>query len=131
LDTRKGYYWTPGKRSQSVAAYRQGITTAEEELRVNPKNSYSYGVLAICHAMLGENKLALDALRSGLQVSSADPFLLFQAALVYNQFGQSDEAIAWLKKAQTAGYSQARILDYPNFDSLWINPRSQELLRGR
>ena len=126
-----GYYWTPGKRSQSVAAYRQGITTAEEELRVNPKNSYSYGVLAICHAMLGETKLALDALGSGLQLSSADPFLLFQAALVYNQFGQSDEAIAWLKKAQTAGYSQARIRDYPNFDSLWINPRSQELLRGR
>ena len=126
-----GYYWTPGKRSQSVAAYRQGITTAEEELRVNPRNSYSYGVLAICHAMLGEKKLALDALGSGLQLSSADPFLLFQAALVYNQFGQSDEAIAWLKKAQTAGYSQARIRDYPNFDSLWINPRSQELLRGR
>jgi len=126
-----GYYWTPGKRSQSVAAYRQGITTADEELRVNPKNSYSYGVLAICHAMLGEKKLALDALGSGLQLSPADPFLLFQAALVYNQFGQSDEAIAWLKKAQTAGYSQARIRDYPNFDSLWINPRSQKLLRGR
>src|SRR5467141_611247 len=126
-----GHYWTPGKRSQSVAAYRQGITTAEEELRVNPRNSYSYGVLAICHAMLGEKKLALDALGSGLQLSSADPFLLFQAALVYNQFGQSDEAIAWLKKAQTAGFSRARIRDYPNFDSLWINPRSQELLRGR
>ena len=126
-----GYYWTPGKRSQSVAAYRQGITTAEEELRVNPRNSYSYGVLAICHAMLREKKLALDALGSGLQLSPADPFLLFQAALVYNQFGQSDEAIAWLKKAQTAGYSQARIRDYPNFDSLWINPRSQKLLRGR
>ena len=126
-----GYYWTPGKRSQSVPAYRQGITTAEEELRVNAKNSYSYGVLAICHAMLGEKKLALDALGSGRQLSPADPFLLFQAALVYNQFGQSDEAIAWLKKAQTAGYSQVRIRDYPNFDSLWINPRSQKLLRGR
>jgi serine/threonine-protein kinase len=126
-----GYYWTPGKRSQSVAAYRQGITIAEEELRVNPKNSYSYGVLAICHAMLGEKKLALNALGSGLRLSPADPFLLFQAALVYNQIGQSDEAIAWLKKAQTAGYSQARIQDYPNFDSLWANPRSKELLREK
>jgi tetratricopeptide (TPR) repeat protein len=114
-----------------VAAYRQGITIAEEELRVNPKNSYSYGVLAICHAMLGEKKLALNALGSGLRLSPADPFLLFQAALVYNQIGQSDEAIAWLKKAQTAGYSQARIQDYPNFDSLWANPRSKELLREK
>ncbi len=126
-----GYYWTPGKRTQSVAAYRQGINIAEEELRVNPNNSYSYGVLAICRAMLGEKKLALDALGSGLRLSPADSFLLFQAALVYNQFGQSNEAIAWLKKAQAAGYSQARIRDYPNFDSLWTNPRSQELLRGR
>jgi tetratricopeptide (TPR) repeat protein/predicted Ser/Thr protein kinase len=124
-----GYYWTPGKRNQSVAAYRQGITIAEEELRVNPNNSYSYGVLAICHAMLGEKKLAMDALGSGLHLSPADPFLLFQAALVYNQFGESDETIAWLKKAQTAGYSQARIRDYPNFDSLWKNPRSKELLK--
>src|SRR5882762_7826061 len=126
-----GYYWTRGKRTQSVAAYRQAINIAEEELRVNPNNSYSYGILAICRAMLGEKELALDALQSGLQLSPADPFLLFQAALVYNQFGQSNEAIAWLKKAQSAGYSQARIGDYPNFDSLWTNPRSQELLRGR
>jgi len=72
-----------------VAAYRQGITTAEEELRVNPKNSYSYGVLAICHAMLGEKKLALSP-GERAPASSADPFLLFQAALVYNQFGQSE-----------------------------------------
>jgi tetratricopeptide (TPR) repeat protein len=77
-----GYYWTTGKRSQSVAAYRKGITVAEEELRVNPNNSYSYGVLAICHAMLGEKRLALDALGSGFHLSPADPFLL--AALVYN-----------------------------------------------
>lgn len=126
-----GYYWTPGKRSQSMAAYRKGITVAEEELRVNPNNSYSYGVLAICHAMLGEKRLASDALGSGFHLSPADPFLLFQAALVYNQFGESDEAIDWLKKAQTAGYSQARIRDYPNFVSLWKNPRSQELLRAK
>jgi len=126
-----GYYWTPGKRNQSLAAYRQGITVAEEELRVNPNNAYSYGVLAICHAMLGEKRLGLEALGSGLRLSPADPFLFFQAALVYNQFGQSDEAISWLKKARTAGYSQARIRDYPNFVSLWENPRSQELLQGR
>jgi serine/threonine-protein kinase len=126
-----GYYWTPGKRTQSAAAYRQGITSAEEELRVNPNNAYSYGVLAICHAMLGEKEPALRALRSGFQLSPSDPFLLFQAALVYNQFGQSKEAIAWLKKAQAAGYSQARIRDYPNFESLWANPQSKELLRAR
>jgi eukaryotic-like serine/threonine-protein kinase len=124
-----GYYWTPEKRSQSANAYRQAIAIAQEDLRVNPKDSSSYGILAICNAMLGEKKPALDALRRGLQLSPTEPSLLFQAALVHNQFGQSEQAIDWLKKARTAGYSQVRIRDYPNFDPLWANPRSQELLR--
>jgi tetratricopeptide (TPR) repeat protein len=126
-----GYYWTPGKRSQSVAAYRQGIAIAEEELRVNPHNSSSYGVLAVCHAMLGERKPALDALQRGLQLSPTDQFLFYQGALVYNQFGQSEEAIDWLKKAVAAGWPRSRLRDYPNFDPLWANPRSRELLREK
>jgi tetratricopeptide (TPR) repeat protein/predicted Ser/Thr protein kinase len=126
-----GYYWTPKKRSQSAGAYRQAIAIAQEDLRVNPNDSSSYGILAICHAMLAEKKAALDALRRGLHLTPADPSLLFQAALVHNQFGQSNEAIDCLKKARTAGYSQVRIRDYPNFDSLWANPRSQEILRDK
>jgi eukaryotic-like serine/threonine-protein kinase len=123
-----GYYWTPGKRGQSTAAYRQGIAMATEELRVNPKNSHSYGVLAVCHAMLGERKPALDAVRRGLQFSPNDQSLLYQAALVYNQFGQSDQAIDGLKKAVAAGWPRSRLRDYPNFDPLWANPRSKDLL---
>lgn len=124
-----GYYWTPGKRNQSVTAYRQAIAIAREELRVNPKDSYAYGVLAICHAMLGEKKPALDALRRELQLSPNNPFSLFQAALVYNQFDQPDEAIDWLRKALAAGYSPSRIRDLPNFDHLRTNPQFPELLR--
>ena len=126
-----GYYWTPGKRSQSAAAYRHAIAIAKEDLRVNPNDAGSYGILAICSAMLGEKKPAFDALRHGLQLSPSDPALLFQAAVVHNQFGQTDEAIDRLKKARTAGYSYVRIRDYPNFDPLWANPRSQELLRDK
>ncbi len=126
-----GYYWTPGKRSQSVAAYKQGIAIAEEELRVNPNNSSSYGVLAACHAMLGEREPALDALRRGLHLSPTDQLLFYQGALVYNQFGQSEEAIDWLKKAVAAGWPRSRLRDYPNFDPLWASPQSRELLREK
>jgi serine/threonine-protein kinase len=126
-----GYYWTPGKRSQSMAAYRQAIAIAREELRVNPKDSHAYGVLAICHAMLREKQPALDALRLGLELSPTDQFLLYQAALVHNQFDQPDQTIDWLEKAVAAGYSPSRLRDYPNFDPLWANPRSQELLKAK
>jgi serine/threonine-protein kinase len=124
-----GYYWTPGKRAQSATAYKQAIAIAREDLRVNPKDSRSYGILAICSAMLGEKKTALDVLRRGLEISPDDPSLLFQAAVVYNQFHQSDEAIDYLARARAAGFSQVRIRDYPNFDSLWANPKSQKVLR--
>jgi len=124
-----GYYWTPGRRAQSSDAYKQAIAIAKEDLRVNPKDSGSYGILAVCNAMLGEKKPALEALRLGLEVSRDDPALLFQAAVIYNQFGQSDAAINYLTKARAAGYSQVRIRDYPNFDPLWANPKSQKLLR--
>ena len=126
-----GYYWTPGKRSQSVAAYRQAIVIAREELRVNANDSNAYGMLALCHAMLDEKKPALDALHRGLQLSPEDPFLLFQAALVYNQFDQPDEAIDWLKKAVARGYSASRIRDLPNFEPLRSRPQFQELLRAK
>jgi serine/threonine protein kinase len=67
----------------------------------------------------------------GLQLSPPDQFLLYQGALVYNQFGQSDEAIDWLNNALAAGYSPSRIRDFPNFDDLRAKPQFQELLRAK
>jgi tetratricopeptide (TPR) repeat protein len=126
-----GYYWTPGRRPQAAAAYQQGIAAATEELHVNPNNSSSYGALAVCHAMLGEKKPALDALAQGLRLSPNDQFLRYQAALVYNQFGQSDEAVNWLNKAIAAGLPRTRLRDYPNFDPLWANPKYQEAVQEK
>ncbi len=126
-----GYYWAPGRRAQAAGAYRQGIVLAKEELRVNPQDPHAFGILAICHAMLGEKKPALDSLRQGLQLSPGDPYLRFQAALVHNQFGEPDQTIEWLKKALAAGYSPSRIRDLPNFDALRANPRFQELPRAK
>jgi tetratricopeptide (TPR) repeat protein/TolB-like protein/tRNA A-37 threonylcarbamoyl transferase component Bud32 len=125
-----GYYWTPGKRTLSVAAYRQAIAVAKEDLRVNPNESTSYGILATSHAMLADKKEAFDALDRGLQVSSVDPSLLFAAAVVYNQFNRPNEAIDWLKKAVTAGYSSSRIRNLPNFEPLRTNPQFQEILKA-
>ncbi len=57
-------YWAPGKRAQAVDAYRRTISLATERLRVNPRDAYALGVLAYCHAMLGERKAALRILTS-------------------------------------------------------------------
>ena len=125
-----GYYWASGRRNESAAAYQKCAAIASQELVTNSNDSFAYGVLAICQAMLGQKRLALEALGRGFQLAPADPFLMFQAALVHNQFDQTDETLRWLSRCRAAGYPLSKIRDYPNFQSLRSNPRFQALLRA-
>jgi eukaryotic-like serine/threonine-protein kinase len=126
-----GYYWTPGKRAQAAAAYRRAIALSDEMLRVNSKDPSSLGVDAICHAMLGEKKAALQSLQQGLKYAPNDPELRFKAALVYNQLGDINSTVAWLEKALAVRYSPSRIRDTPNFAPLQTNPRFQKLVEAK
>jgi len=125
-----GYYWASGRRRESGAAYQKCSAIASQELVVNSKDSFAYGVLAICQAMLGQKTSALDALSRGFLLAPADPFLMFQAALVHNQFDQTDETLRWLSKCRAAGYPLNKIRDYPNFQPLRSHPRFQALLQA-
>src|SRR5207245_1616540 len=80
-----GYYWAPGKLAQALEAYRQAISLAMKRLEVNSRDAYALGVLAYCHAMLGERKPALEHLQAGLKLAPQDSEMRFKAALVYNQ----------------------------------------------
>lgn len=126
-----GYYWTPGKRAQAVNAYQRAISLAQEKLAVNPKDVGAVGILAIGHAMRGEKTPALKALRRGLQLAPQDPEMLFKAALVYNHFGDFTEALTWLEKAVSEGFSRTTVRDTPDFDPLRTDPHFQELLQAK
>ena len=123
-----GYYWTPGKQSQAAAAYQQAIALAREDLRMNPQDAQALGIAAVCHAMLGEKKPALDALNQALRIAPRDATLRFKAALVYNQFGDRARALEWLKQARAAGLPAVRFRNTPNLDSLRADPRFSQLL---
>jgi len=123
-----GYYWTPGKRSQAASAYQQAIVLAREDLRVNAQNAHALGIVAICQAMLGEKKAALDALHQALRITPEDAELRFKAALVYNQLGDRPQALEWLKQARAAGLPASRLRNTPNLDSLRTDPRFSPLL---
>jgi tetratricopeptide (TPR) repeat protein len=96
---------------------------------VNPNDAETYGIEAVCSAMLGAKPSALESLQRGLRIAPRNPTLAFQAAIIYNQFQQMPETIEWLKKARASGYSEARIRDYPNFDFLRSTPRFQDIFR--
>jgi thioredoxin-like negative regulator of GroEL len=81
--------------------------------------------------MLGERKLALDYLQAGLKMTPDDSEMRFKAALVYNQFADSANALKWLKSAVASGVSVANVRDTPNFDSLRSDRRFQELIPAK
>jgi len=122
-------YWTPGRRAEAAAAYRKANALAEAKLQVNARSARVLADLGFYHAMLDERKAALSQLRRALEIAPDNPSVRFEAALVYNQFGETDRALGWLEKAVAVGYSPATIRDTPNFDSLRANPRFQALLR--
>ena len=123
-----GYYWAPAKRAQAIAAYRQAISLAMKRLQVNSRDAYALGVLAYCHAMVGERKPALDYLQKGLKLAPGDSEMRFKAALVYNQLADTKLTLSWLKSAIASGLSVAVLRDTPNFDSLRPDPRFQEMI---
>jgi len=125
------YYWTPGEQSKAPAAYEKAVTLAEEQLAVNPKDPLLRSYLATYQAMLGDRHAALASIDQAFRPAPRDPELMFNAALVYTQFGEQDEALKWLGKAVAAGYPVADLRDTPNFSRLQSDARFQKILQTR
>jgi Flp pilus assembly protein TadD len=114
-----------------MQAYRQAISLAAKKLDVNSRDAYTLGVLAYCHAMLGDRTLALNYLRKAMKLAPQDSGTHLKAALVYNQFGDTAQTLHWLKQAVASGTSTATLRDTPNFNSLRSDPRFQQIAQSR
>ncbi|PYU14282.1 MAG: hypothetical protein DMG29_10030 [Acidobacteria bacterium] len=125
------YYWAPGRRAQAASVYQKASALAQEKLQVNPRDTAVLGRLAHYNAMLGHRKPALDALEKALALAPGNPSLMFKAALVHNQLGETDQTIRWLEKALLAGYSPSEVRNTPNFERLQSNPGFQALFRRK
>jgi serine/threonine-protein kinase len=123
-----GYYWTPGKRERAADAYQHAISLAEDKLKINSKDVFVLGILAVCHAMRDEKKPALHVLHRALQLAPNDPEIRFKAALIYNHFADTQQALSWLEEAVSVGASLNTIRDTPNFDNLRNDPRFGQLV---
>jgi serine/threonine protein kinase/tetratricopeptide (TPR) repeat protein len=126
------YYWAPGRRSESMAAYGTAIALGQDNLRRNPHDAQLLGYLGEYHAMRGEKKPALSGLAASLRLQPKNPDLLFTAAITYQQLGDSKSALDALEKAVASGVSAEMLRDTPNFDALRDNPRFLRLMgRGQ
>jgi TPR repeat protein len=64
-----------------------------------------------------------------IQLGHGDKDVLFTSAVVYNDLGETGDALEWLRKAMLAGYSSSVVRDAPDFDNLHNNPQFQQLIK--
>jgi serine/threonine protein kinase/tetratricopeptide (TPR) repeat protein len=123
----EGYYWAPGERDRSMAAYQKAIALAEDQLRVNARDTSVLDHLALYHAMLQHKTPALNYLQQAIALDSGDPELSFIAAKVYTQLGDQPTALNYLGRAINAGYSKYVVRADPMFKVLAGNPQFQKM----
>jgi tetratricopeptide (TPR) repeat protein len=88
--------------------------------------------LAGYNSMLGRRQEAFGYMSQALQLSrNKDPDVSFEAAMVFNQFGETSKALEWLQKALGAGFSPTTISDAPALDNLHGNAQFQAILQRR
>ena len=124
-------YFIPPLKALAAASYRKAITLAAPELKVNPRNHLVLINLANYHAMVGDRTEATSFLDRALAVAPADGFVQFRAAIALHQLGDRGRALDALARALSAGYSKTAVLETPNFNNLWQDPRFQKLVRGQ
>jgi len=122
------YYWSPGERSKSFSAYRSAIVLANKKLNVNPRDATTLSYLAQYNAMIGQANAATENINRALTLSPNDQYVLFEAALVFNQLNKPEMALDYLEKAVAAGYPANTLLDTPNIDNLHSHPRFRKLV---
>ena len=125
------YYWAPGERPKARAAYERAAKMAEEQRRVNPRDSKLLCDLADYYAMLGKRNHALPLLEEALALAPNDVGLMFSAGDTYEQLGRREESLKLIGKALELGYPIKVVEHSPGLAKLRADPRFETLRNNR
>jgi serine/threonine-protein kinase len=114
-----------GHRPEANIEYRKSNQLAMQKLDINPKDASVLADVAANHSMLGNRVEAFSYLDRALKLSPRDPEIFFTAAQVYNEAGDQERAVVFIKQALSAGCSPTEIRDAPALDNLRSNVEFQ------
>jgi Flp pilus assembly protein TadD len=103
---------------------------ANEAVSVDARDPLALSTRGICQAMSGDREAAFADLSRSEMIAPGDAEVSFDTAVVYNHFGDTDQALQWLGKAVSAGYSPSIARDYPFFDKIRSDPRFQKIFQS-
>jgi serine/threonine protein kinase/tetratricopeptide (TPR) repeat protein len=125
------YSFVPAKKGMAKSAYEKCVSLANEAVSVDARDAWALSTRGICQAMLGDRVAAFADLSRADSIAPGDAEVSFDAAVVYNHFGDTDQALRWLGKAVGAGYSPSIARDYPFFDQIRSDPRFQKIFQSQ
>ena len=124
-------YACAGEPDRAKPVYRQAITLAESQVKVNPKDGAAHLMLAVYHAGVGDRSAAYKELNTARALSPDYSELWFFTAIIDAQFGDRDGALKALEHALALGYSRSDVRAAPEFEPLHSNPGFQALARAQ
>jgi len=100
------------------------------KLEFNPYDCVALSRMAITHAILAENKKALDCIKKVLEMDPQDGIVMYNCASAYGYMGNKESSKQQLKKAFYYGFNQ--LVDWarsdPAFESLQEDSEFQEII---
>jgi len=118
----------PARAAEARSIYERAIRLTEEFLQVNPKDAPVRASLALYCAFTGNISRAHEEITQARSLAPASLPIMVNAALVFEQAGQRDEALSTLALALKAGYARAHIEEHPDLKGLRADPRFASLV---
>ena len=118
-------------KGEAAEAYSKASALARARLGVNARDATACSYLGLYQAMLGQAGEARQARDRSVALARAEPEVLFNAALITDQSGDSAGAVSWIVKALAAGYSVDLVRNSPNLDNLKSSAAYQQALQGK
>ncbi|MGH9369436.1 MAG: tetratricopeptide repeat protein, partial [Thermoanaerobaculia bacterium] len=110
--------WARGLRPKAAAAYQKGIARARDEISTDPRDAWARVTLGLCLAKTGKPAEGLAEIQRALEIEPGNPDYFYDAAVVSNLLGRSEDAIGWLRRAVDGGLGVRQIEAEPEFQNL-------------
>jgi serine/threonine-protein kinase len=117
------YLWAKGEKARAPEALTRAVALGQKQLEVNPKDAALLVDLADCYALLGDATRARGLLKRGLALAPDDVELQHAAAGAYEEIGDREAALRWIRRALESGYPRSRVEDDPGLAGLRADPR--------
>jgi serine/threonine-protein kinase len=127
----ESYYWTPKQRDKSQPNYQRAAKMAEKALEKNPNDPEILSRLASYYGRMEVRSKTLSMLERVTAIKNLTPEVMFLIANTYEQIGEREKALQWIKSALDKDFSLAEIENNPGLSELRADSRFQEILQNR